>query len=269
MTSDPVRRCGAALRPCGSNPDARERMRHHGRVSRTARTPAAREVPRRLTVVFVPGLGLGPESVRQTRRWLRTPSVVRCLPGFGLPAGEGTDLRPPALAERLIAALHRDRLSAVVLVGHSSSCQIVAEAARLSPDLVKGLLLIGPTSDVRASSWRQLVLRWVRTAVRERPWEVPPLVRQYTRTGLGSMRRAMNEARHHDIRQPLVAAACPVVAVRGSADRISPVDWMAELATLSSGDADTLDSGGHMIVMTHGDQVAARLDALVQRLSAT
>lgn len=217
---------------------------------------------RRVTVVFVPGLGLDGASVRPTRRWLRSPSVVRPLPGFGLPARAGRALTPVEAAGRLLADLRTDGFLAVVLVGHSSSCQIVAEAARMDPTLVRGLLLVGPTTDVRSRTWPRLAARWLRTAAHERPGEVPTLLRQYSRTGLASMRRTMDLARRHDLRPALSRAACPVVIVRGAADRIAPADWIDELAEITSGRAVTLPSGGHMIVLTHGGPVADLLDEL-------
>ena len=40
-----------------------------------------------------------------------------------------------------------------VLIGHSSSCQVVAHAGALAPERVTGLLLVGPTTDPRAATW--------------------------------------------------------------------------------------------------------------------
>jgi pimeloyl-ACP methyl ester carboxylesterase len=221
------------------------------------------------TVVFVPGLGLTHESVAPTvlrgrAHW--RADVVR-LPGYGDPVRRGSDVSPERLARRLLAVL--DVLAAsvpspVVLVGHSASCQVVAEAAAADPGRIAGLVLIGPTTDPRAQSWPGLVLRWLRTAVWERPWQVPSLARQYSRTGLRGMAVTMDAARRHDIRRPLSRLAVPTVVVRGRRDRIAPGSWVQGSASLAGGRAVSLDAGGHMVVLTHPAEVAAIITELVR-----
>ena len=120
-------------------------------------------------VVLVPGLGLGPESYARTVEHLVTPYHVVTLPGYGEPAGAREDLHPRALAVALAEKI-RERS---VLVGHSASCQIVAEAAVQDPTRIAGLILVGPTTDPRAAGWPRLAARWLRTAAWERPAQVP------------------------------------------------------------------------------------------------
>jgi len=216
-------------------------------------------------VVFVPGLGLGREAVLPTARhgsaaW---SAEVVLLPGYGQRVPAGTDVSPPALADRLLAVLRDRGLGRVVLVGHSASCQVVAEAAAADPDRVAGLLLVGPTTDPRAGSWPGLVARWVRTAVWERPWQVPLLVRLYARTGLVGMAVAMDAARRHDVRRPLARVGVPTVVVRGRHDWISPPRWADRTAGLAGGRAVTLPAGAHMVVLTHPASVAPLVTEVV------
>jgi pimeloyl-ACP methyl ester carboxylesterase len=204
---------------------------------------------------LVPGLGLDGAAWRPTveslpRAW-RLDLDVALLPGYGERAARHDDLRPAALAELLLDRwCPPDR--AVVLVGHSASCQVVAEAARREPGRVTGLVLIGPTTDPRARAWSALARRWLATARHERASEVPTLVRQYARTGLWSMARAMDAARRADVQEPLAASRCPVLVLRGHHDRICPADWASSL----SRHAVTLPAGGHMVPWTHGAAVA-------------
>src|SRR5690242_10494020 len=51
---------------------------------------------------------------------------------------------------------------------------------------------------------------WLSTAVRERPGQVPRLLHDYSRTGLGSMVRGMDTFRRHDIRPGVTGAGVPV-----------------------------------------------------------
>ena len=216
-----------------------------------------------VAVVAVPGLGL---SVAVARRALdRLPGVARTvvlLPAFGHRASRSKDVAPERLAELLLADLPRD--VPVVLVGHSASCQIVAEVALRRPDRVAGLVLVGPTTDPRAATWPGLVRRWLRTAAHERPGQIPLLVRAYARTGLVSMARGMDAARRHRLDRTLAGVTCPVLVVRGHADAICPADWAAALAAAApQGSVETLPAGAHMVPVTHPEALAARIAAFV------
>jgi pimeloyl-ACP methyl ester carboxylesterase len=211
-------------------------------------------------VVAVPGLGLGPESWRGVLERLDEPSAVRVLPGYGVPTDRGPTPTPAELGARLVA--HLDGPAG--LLGHSSSCQVVAHAARLAPGLVRWLVLVGPTTDPRAFSWPALAGRWLGTAAHERPGQVPLLARQYRRTTLRSMAATMDAARRDDLRATLSAVECPVVVVRGPHDRISPGDWACAAADAASrGSVLELRAGSHMVPLTHPDLVAAAVAQVI------
>jgi pimeloyl-ACP methyl ester carboxylesterase len=211
--------------------------------------------------VAVPGLGL---SVAVARRVLdrlpRAAGSVVLLPAFGLRARRGT-ATPEQLGHRLL-----DRLpdEPAVLIGHSASCQLVAETALRAPGRVAALVLVGPTTDPRAATWPALVRRWLRTAAHERPGQIPLLVRAYARTGLVSMARGMDAARRHRLDHALAHVTCPVLVVRGRHDAICPPDWAADLAACApEGRAETLPAGAHMVPITQADALAARITAFL------
>ncbi len=235
----------------------------------------------RAAVVCVPGLGLDDAAWRPTLQALqaldpdgsrRRHAVVPLL-GYGVRATRRDDLRPSALAENLVEELveepvggrRTDPPAPVALLAHSASCQIAAHAARLAPDRVCAVVLVGPTTDPRAPSWPRLMGRWLRTATWERPGQVPSLVRMYSRTGLSTMARAMDVARRDDVRETLRQVRCPVLVIRGRHDRICPEDWAATLAaTAPAGSrAVTLERGGHMVPLTHGKLVADAVEGFL------
>jgi pimeloyl-ACP methyl ester carboxylesterase len=212
-------------------------------------------------LVAVPGLGLSAAVPRLTLDRLPRASTVVEMPGYGRPAPRGAHLQPGHLAGLLLARLDALAVGTAVLMGHSASCQIVAAAAVRSPERVAGLVLVGPTTDPRGSGWSTLAARWLRTAAHERPGQLPQLVHDYTRTGLGGMLRGMNAARHDRIDDALAAVRCPVLVVRGRHDRIAPQDWIEVLAaTAPSGRAQTLPAGGHMVPITHPAALATALE---------
>lgn len=199
-------------------------------------------------VVLIPGLGLGPESYAPTVQHLTTPYKVVTLPGYGEPARPGEDLSTDTLARRVLDELTEP----AVLVGHSASCQIVVAAALARPELVKGLVLIGPTGEVKTSTWPTLATRWLSAAVWESPDLVPVLAPQYWRTGFVSMARAMEAARQYDLAAVMSGLQVPTVVVRAKHDSICPEPWADKLAKLARGQAWTLPSGSHMPVLTNG-----------------
>lgn len=210
-------------------------------------------------LLCVPGLGLDGAAWTPTLDALpEADAEVLLLPGLGRRPVSADDLRPAALAARLVERV-ASAPGPVVLAGHSASCQVVAHAAALVPERVSALVLVGPTTDPRAASWPGLAQRWLRTACWERPSQVPVLARTYTRTGLLWMRRTMDAARRDDLRESVRAVRCPVLAVRGRHDRICPQGWADELVALSpqGSRAVTLAQGAHMVPLTHGDLVAA------------
>jgi pimeloyl-ACP methyl ester carboxylesterase len=150
-------------------------------------------------------------------------------------------------------------------MGHSGSCQIVAHAAGLVPDQVSALVLVGPTTDPRAASWPRIGYRWLHTAIRERPGQLPLLARTYTRTGLLWMLRAMDAARREDLRSSLRELGCPVFVARGRYDRICPEDWAHALVAVAPAGSRmvSLDEGAHMVPLTHGEMLAAAVRGAV------
>ncbi|MFC5949331.1 alpha/beta fold hydrolase [Pseudonocardia lutea] len=210
--------------------------------------------------VLVPGLGLSGASWGPTLGVLGAGAEVVTVPGFGERAPRRTALDPAAQACRVLESAD---LAGRVVLGHSASCQIVAEAAARARRPPAALVLVGPTTDPSGRSWPRLAERWLRTAAHEWPAQAPLLARDYLRTGLGGMARAMDAARRHRIEPALAATPCPVLVVRGRHDRIAPAGWAEHLArTAPRGRAFTLPEGGHMVPLTHPQLVAPILRGL-------
>jgi pimeloyl-ACP methyl ester carboxylesterase len=220
-------------------------------------------------LVVVPGLGLAePVYAGLVAALPRLDVRVVTLPGYGQPAPRGARLAPPALAAAVLAETARLDLDRFALLGHSSSSQVVAEAAAADSGRVAAVVLVGPTTDPRARTWPRLVARWLRTAAHERPGQAPLLARVYARTGLVSMARAMDSARRHDVRPAVARAGVPLLVVRGRADRIAPEDWARALAQAPGARAVTLPVGAHMVPVTHPRHLATLVDSFLASATA-
>jgi pimeloyl-ACP methyl ester carboxylesterase len=220
----------------------------------------------------VPGLGLDAAAWRPTLEALGLGAgAVTLLPGYGVPVRVGDPVDPALVAARLLDRLPADPPGGVVLAGHSSSCQVVAHAARLAPERVAALVLVGPTTDPRATSWPGLAARWLRTAAHEDPRQVPGLVWQYHRTTLRSMLRVMDASRRDRVDATLATVSAPVLLLRGRHDRICPADWLHGLARSAPPGADrtvvTLPRGAHMVPITHPQRTARQVAELLLSLA--
>jgi pimeloyl-ACP methyl ester carboxylesterase len=146
----------------------------------------------------------------------------------------------------------------VVLVGHSQSCQVVAAAA--GDPRVAGLLLLGPTTDPRLRRLPVLVARWLRTAVREPPWQLPLVLAQWLRAGPRAMAALWRAAAPDRIDVRLSGVTVPVVVVRGTRDALCPHDWADALARCAPrGRLVELPGAAHMTVQTHPADVVRLL----------
>lgn len=213
----------------------------------------------RAAVVLVPGLGLDARAWRGVRALLPGPSAVLTLPAMGVAAAPGVPLGVEDHAARLLGLLPEQE--GLVLVGHSASCPVVVEVARRT-DRVRGLVLVGPTTDPAAATWSRIAAQWLRTASHERLWEVGVLAPQYRATGVRSMLRGMDAMRRYRTDVGLAAASRPTRIVRGEHDRIASLDWCRHLARTSPASVTTVPGAGHMVPLTHPEAVVDAIEAL-------
>jgi len=228
--------------------------------------PAGRPV-----AVAVPGLGLTAASYGGLIDALgaAVPTAVVALPAMGLRADPGAALDPESSADELAQRLDEHGLTGgpLVVIGHSASCQVVAELARRHPHTVAGLVLVGPTADPRMSPRRRLVVRWLRTAAREDPRRVPGMLRSYATTRLSGFARALRAARRRDLRATLAATTVPVLLVGGPHDHLAPSGWLDALAATRPGiEVVTMTAGAHNLPQTHPTELAPHIVTLTRRV---
>ncbi len=80
----------------------------------------------------------------------RTVSID--LPGFGGLAAPGRRLSMAELGDLVVRAVRQRGAGELVLVGQSMGTQVVAEAARLHPDVVRAVVLVGPVVEATRRS---------------------------------------------------------------------------------------------------------------------
>lgn len=241
-------------------------LRHGGRVAAVGRAPsswpehgwtqvdgyrlhaAASGGTGRPVVVLVHGQGVSHRYLGPLARRLSHGArvVALDLPGFGLSPCDRTDLDVPDLAEAFAAWVQEAGLAGAVVVGHSTGCQVVVEAALRHPGLLGRLVLAGPTVDRRARTWAQQAGRLLADLALERPDLLLVLARDYARCGVRRYRQTFDHMLADRVEDKVGRLLQPVLLVRGSLDPVSPRAWnLLLLSRLVDGRLVELPWGGH------------------------
>lgn len=258
MPGDAARRAGTREGPRSSDPPEtlHEAYRVNGRQYGMHRSGAAEVAA--TSILLVHGIGMTHASLATVQG--RIPPSVRTwnvdLAGFG-------DTERPARATSVeeyaadLAAL-LDRLDAwpVVAAGHSMGTQIVLELARLRPDGVRHVVMVGPVVDVERRSVRQQALDLLRDTLGE-PMPVNALVvRDYFR---GGVRWYLKVLRATLERMP--GCTVPATVVRGERDPIAREAWCRRLVAENGAEARLVSVAGdrHVVPRTSPERLAAEL----------
>lgn len=219
-------------------------------------------------VVLVHGLGVSSRYMVPTAEALALQLRVFAvdLPGFGLSSKPDRVLDVPQLARALAAWLTAERLERAVVVANSFGCQVAAELAVTSPDLVEGVVMLAPTVDPQARSFARQAARWMMTVPFEPPSLQRVIVRDYRDAGIARVRQTARFALEDRIEAKLPLIGAPVLVVRGDRDRVVPRRW-AEQATASipKGRLAVISGGAHCLNFGTPVQVAALVGGFVPR----
>jgi pimeloyl-ACP methyl ester carboxylesterase len=152
------------------------------------------------------------------------------LPGSGASrlTGEPWDIATSAC--RLGEWLDLHGLSNTVMVSNSLGCQVSTMLAAQRPDLIRTLVLVGPTMDPEITSVVRVMARGVADMPRERItlWKIwiPDLIRSGPLRSLRTLRRGMADPQI----ARLACVTCPAIVVAGERDPIVPAHWVTAMA---------------------------------------
>ena len=221
---------------------------------------AAAGAPGLPTVVMVHGQGVSHRYLRPVAdRLSQVARVVALdLPGFGLsPAAPDDVLDLAGLSSALLGWLAATGREGAVVVGHSTGCQVVVDAAVRSPASVGPLVLAGPTVDASARSWPRQAARLLADLAVERPDLLPLLLDDYRRCGARRFVRTFDHMLADRVEDRVALLRGPVVLVRGQLDLVSPRAWNRELARrLHDGRLTEVPGAGHNIGWTRAEVLA-------------
>lgn len=185
-------------------------------------------------VVFVPGLSVADylmPSLGVIAGWTRAHLIE--LPGFRGRWGpaQAQALTVPEFGEAVADWLDAQAAGPVLLCGHSSGAQVVAEAAADRDDLL-GVVLAGPIVDPAYRSLPALGVHWLLDGRSETPGLVACQWPEWWRAGPRRLAHLIRVHRRHGIEVPLRRVQVPLLVIHGSEDRLSRPSWARRLASL-------------------------------------
>ncbi len=185
-------------------------------------------------VVCVHGLGVSSAHMAPMLRVLSPAFRAHALdlPGFGWSDDPATLPDVDELAEFLEVFIEETVEGPSAILANSLGCQVAIACAQRRPDLVAGMVLVGPTVDPAGRSAAGQIGRYLLTLPGERLSQAPLVVRDYCRAGprriAGTFRYGLADV----VKDRLPGVGAPTLVVRGSRDRIAPQAWVEEMARL-------------------------------------
>lgn len=170
------------------------------------------------------------------------------LAGSG-PATRWLDVRGYAAA--VTAWLDAAELPPVVLIGHSSSTQVVAHVAAARPQRVAALVLASPTVDPEVRSWPRLVTAWRRDSRYPLPGLQQLHTPEWVRAGPRQLRNLVSVHLQDHLEDTVGGVRCPMLVLRGRHDRVSTESWARRLADLAPDGRFAAMPGPHTFVWSH------------------
>jgi pimeloyl-ACP methyl ester carboxylesterase len=228
---------------------------------------AAVPAPRAPTFVLVHGIGTSHRYFARLHTELASlgDTVAVDLPGFGGVGKPGQRLSVADHARLLGAVFDQFGWSEVVVVGHSMGAEFVTELARVRPDLVSHLVLIGPVTDPRRATAVKQGLALARDTLREPMTGNLLVLADYIRCGprwFFSQLRPMLDYRT-DLAVRSVEA--PTLVIRGGNDPVARASWCNRIVGQAA-DGELLEFPGHrhLVQFSAPVDVAAGIDTFVR-----
>jgi pimeloyl-ACP methyl ester carboxylesterase len=225
----------------------------------------------RLPFVLIHGIGMSHRYLARLHDRLALEGVVHSvdLPGFGgLPKPVG-DIDVEAMAASLGEVLDDLGIGPAIVVGHSMGAQWAVELGVQRPDLVRGVVAMGPVTDDRHRSLPAQALALGLESLGEPPTVNAIVFTDYVRCGV---RWYLTQVRHmlaYPIEDRAAELTTPLLVLRGGDDPVAGLEWCRRLRDCARDGALVVVPGhNHVVQQTAPRSVASALGAFVSGRTA-
>ncbi len=188
-----------------------------------------------IPIVLVPGLGMSHRYMRPTLEILARKFTTYAVdfPGFGFSDSPAITLDVPDLTRALDEWLEVRNIPRAVFVANSFGCQITTQLAVTNSSRVVKLVLIAPTIDGRARSFRRQFFRLLHDGLLEPPSLILLAIREYLFTaGFWRAYQTFKFALADHIENRLPHVNAPTLVIRGARDPLAPETWCKQITQL-------------------------------------
>jgi pimeloyl-ACP methyl ester carboxylesterase len=188
------------------------------------------------------------------------------LPGFGKSSRPQRQLQVADYAAFIAGVLAAEGVHNVVVIGHSMGTQFAAELALLEPELVAGVVLMGPVVDSGRKSVTRQALALTRDAMFSESLTSNMIVfTDYLRAGPRWYLTELPVMMEYPMKDKVTAVRQPVLVLRGTKDPIARKPWCAALATAAQqGTFAEIPGQGHVFQHTAPDAAARTISGWVR-----
>ncbi|HET9439184.1 MAG TPA: alpha/beta hydrolase [Longimicrobiales bacterium] len=198
-------------------------------------------------IIFAAGLGISADFYKPNMAALVNAgfrAIAPDLPGFGKTHGPfwGADVR--MLTQHLTDFATALNVRHAGWIGHSLGCQPLLRLAGEHPELVRALVLAGPTGGYDYRLLKQVGA--LASAAVQEPWRLlKAVLRDYVRLSPFNYLGAWIKARRDD---PLIAAKTvmqPTLILVGMKDKVPQPDFLTNLSAVLNAEVIKLPGGNH------------------------
>jgi pimeloyl-ACP methyl ester carboxylesterase len=206
------------------------------------------------TFVLLHGIGVSHRYLARLHRELALTASVYSfdLPGFGDAPRPRRQVPVGEYAAFVSAALSDAGVTSCVVVGHSMGTQHAVELALQEPDLVAGVVLMGPVVDPRRKSVARQALALTRDAMFSESLSANALVfADYFRAGPRWYLTELPVMMHYPLEARVPGVNQPLLVLRGSKDPVAGGPWCQRLAAQApQGSLTEIPGHGHVFQHT-------------------
>jgi pimeloyl-ACP methyl ester carboxylesterase len=198
-------------------------------------------------IIFAAGLGISADFYKPNIAALAHAgfrAIAPDLPGFGKTRGRLFGSSVQELADHLAAFTRELDIKHAGWIGHSLGCQPLLHIAVQHPDLVRCLVLAGPTGGYERRRLNQIGA--LASAAIQEPWRLMKAVlRDYMRLSPFNYVGAWLKAANDDPLASAKAVRQPALILVGTRDKVPRPEFLANLSQLLRADVVKLAGGNH------------------------